>query len=87
MTITGNGTSTIDIIPGQEYSLGAAGTWDSGSLAISWTDASGNTVAFDDSPLTANGGFIFSAPSGTLTLVMSSVASACSVKVSLANLN
>jgi signal transduction histidine kinase len=35
MTITGSTAASIQIIPGQYYSIGAAGTWGGGSLAIS----------------------------------------------------
>jgi len=85
MKITANGTTTISVIPGQFYVLGAAGTWDSGSLAINWVDSGPNTVAFSGSPLTANGLITFRAPTGTISLVMTSVASASSVTISLAN--
>ena len=85
--ITANGTYTIPITPGKYYSFGAAGTWDSGSLAISWTDSAGNSVALPDSPLTADGGFVFTAPTSTLTLVMSSVASASDVNISIATVS
>jgi len=82
MTITGSTAASIQIIPGQYYSIGAAGTWGGGSLAIGWTDKAGNTVAFPDSPLSADGGFVFSAPTGTLTLTPTSVTS---ITISLAN--
>lgn len=82
--ITANGTYTFPVTAGKYYSFGAAGTWDSGSLAINWTDKAGNNVALPDSPLTANGGFVFCAPTNQLTLVMSSVASASSVTISIA---
>jgi len=85
MTITANGTTTIPVIPGQFYVLGAAGTWDSGSLAINWVDSASNIVALSGSPLTANGLITFRAPTGTISLVMSSVASASNVTISLAN--
>lgn len=82
--IIANGTYTLPITPGKYYSFGAAGTWDSGSLAVNWTDSAGNSVALPDSPVSANGGFVFCAPSSTLSLVMSSVASASAVKISIA---
>lgn len=69
--ITADGTFTLDIDAGRYYSFGVAGTWGSGSLAVSWTDDSGNGAAFPDSPLTADGGFVYTAPAGTLTLVLS----------------
>jgi hypothetical protein len=66
-----DGTYTLDIDPGRYYSFGASGTWGGGSLAISWTADDGTGAAFPDSPLTADGGFVFAAPAGTLTLVLS----------------
>lgn len=69
--ITADGTYTTPITPGKYYSFGTAGTWGSGSLAIKWTDGAGNSVALPDSPLTSDGGFVFCAPTPTLTLVLS----------------
>ena len=82
--IIANGTYTMPITPGKYYTFGAAGTWDSGSLAINWTDGAGNSVALPDSPLSANGGFVFVAPTSTISLVMTSVASASAVTISIA---
>lgn len=82
--LSANGTYTLPITPGKYYSFGAAGTWDSGSLAIKWTDNAGNSVALPDSPLTADGGFVFCAPTSTLSLVLSSVASASAINISIA---
>lgn len=85
MTISANGTSTVSIKPGQYYTIGVAGTWDSGSMAIGWTDEAGNSVAFPDSPLSADGGFVFAAPAGTLYLTLSGATSP-SLTVSLATI-
>jgi hypothetical protein len=68
--LAADGTYTLPITPGKYYSFGAAGTWGSGSLAINWTDNAGNSVALPDSPLSANGGFVFCAPASTLSLVL-----------------
>jgi len=68
--LTSNDTYTIKTMPGKYYSFSAAGTWGSGSLAINWTDAASNSVAFPDSPLTANGGFVLCAPTNTVSLVL-----------------
>lgn len=84
MTITANGATSITVQPGQYYSIGVAGTWDSGSMAIGWTDTAGNTVSFPDAPLTADGGFVFSSPTRTITLTLSGATSP-SLTVSLSN--
>lgn len=82
--IVANGTYTLPITPGKYYSFGAAGTWDSGSLAVNWVDSAGNSVAFPDSPITANGGFVFCAPATSISLVMTSVVTACAINISIA---
>ena len=67
-----DGTYTLDIAAGKYYACGASGDWGgSGSLAVNWTDVNGVSVPFPDSPLTADGGFVFCAPAGLLTLVLS----------------
>jgi hypothetical protein len=82
--IIANGTYTLPITPGKYYTFGAAGTWDSGSLAVNWVDSAGNSVALPDSPVTANGGFVFCAPATSLSLVMTDVVTACSINISIA---
>jgi hypothetical protein len=81
--ITANGTYTQQITPGRYYALGAGGTFGSGSLAVSWTDVSGNSATLPSSPLTAAGGFVFVAPANALTLVLSG-ATDPNIKVSIA---
>lgn len=81
--LTEDGTYTLPITPGQNYTLGAAGTWGSGSLAINWVDESGNVVEFDNSPMTANGAFVLCSPAGTMSLVLSGSAGA-SIRIQLA---
>lgn len=79
--ITGNGTYTLKIAAGQRYAFGAsAATW-SGSLAVQWVDGDGNAVAFPDSPLTANGGFEFTAPSGLVQFVMTGTSTTTRISV------
>lgn len=82
--IIADGTYTLPITPGKYYSFGAAGTWDSGSLAVNWVDAAGNSVALPDSPLADDGGFVFCAPSSTLSLVMTAVDTESAVQISIA---
>lgn len=74
---------TLPITPGKYYAFGASGTWGSGSLAVNWVDSAGNSVALPDSPLTANGGFVFCAPSSTLSLVLTGSTDA-SINISIA---
>lgn len=79
--ITANGTYTLKIEPGQRYAFGAsAGTW-SGSLAVQWVDGGGTATAFPDSPLTANGGFEFIAPSGLIQFVMTGTSATTRIQV------
>jgi len=79
--ITADGTYTLKIQAGARYAFGAsAGTW-AGSLAVRWVDGDGNATAFPDSPLTANGGFEFIAPSGTVEFVMTGYANATRIQV------
>lgn len=70
--ITANGTYDVATPPGR-YALGIGGTaFGSGSLAISWLDAAGNATAYDDSPLTANGGLEIIVPNAAgIRLVLS----------------
>lgn len=82
--IIANGTYTLPVTPGKYYSFGASGTWDSGSLAVNWVDSAGNAVALPDSPVTANGGFVFCAPTSTISLVMTGVVTASAVNISIA---
>lgn len=81
--LTADGTYTLDITPGQNYTLGAAGTWGGGSLALNWVDESGNTVPFDNSPMTANGAFVLCSPAGTMSLVLTGSAGA-SIRIQIA---
>jgi hypothetical protein len=82
-TLTEDGTFTLDIDAGRYYSLGVSGTWGGGSLAVSWTNDDGTGAAFPDSPITADGGFVFCAPAGAITLVLSG-STTPSLKVSYA---
>ena len=79
--ITADGTYTLKIAPGQRHAFGAtAGTW-SGSLAVNWVDGDGNSSAFPDSPLVANGGFEFTSPSGVIEFVMTGTSASTKIQV------
>ena len=69
--ITADGTYTVTTTPGKRYVFSASGTFGSGSLAINWTDSAGTSTAFANSPATAAETWTFTAPTSTVSLVLS----------------
>ena len=69
--ITADGTYTVTTTPGKRYVFSASGTFGSGSLAINWTDTAGTNTAFANSPATAAETWTFTAPTSTVSLVLS----------------
>lgn len=73
--ITANGTYDVPVFPGQTYVVSAAGTYDSGTLAISWVDDSGNVSPFDLSPLTSGETRNITAPTRLIRLTLTGATS------------
>lgn len=69
--ITADGTYTIPVEPGQAYVFSASSAAWAGTLAVKWPDAGGNLTAFEESPLSANGGFWFIAPNSPISIIAS----------------
>lgn len=79
--ITANGDYTLKIQPGNRYAFGASSAAWGGSLAVKWLDGDGNATAFPDSPLTAAGGFEFTAPSGLVQFTLTGYTAAIKIQV------
>lgn len=67
--ITSDGTYTLGGLEPHRYVIAAAGAFGGGSLAVNWSDGT-NSVPFDESPLTASGGFEASIPGNRLSFVL-----------------
>jgi hypothetical protein len=68
--ITADGSYEVNTLPGSRYTFSASGDFGGGSLAIQWLDSAGNATAFEESPITAAGTFILTAPSSQIRLVL-----------------
>ncbi len=84
-TISADGTYTVPVYAGQRYTVAIGGTFGSGSLAVLWHDAAGNTGALDGSPATAAENWTFIAPTNQVDLVLTgSTAPSISITITLA---
>lgn len=85
--ITADGSYEITTAAGR-YALGIGGSdFGGGSLAINWRDSAGNAVAYDDSPLTANGGLELAVPNSAGIQLVLSGATDPDITVSLTRLD
>lgn len=76
MNITANGTTNFPLISGRNYTFFIAGTFGSGTAALSLTDAGGGSLTMPDYPsFTAAGSFEFRAPVSNLSVVLSGATS------------
>lgn len=73
--ITANGTYTVSTITGKKYTFSAGGTFGSGTLAVNWHDAIGNTGSYTGSPLTAADNLTFTASTNQVDLVLTGATS------------
>lgn len=96
VAFTENGNSTVELVQGEDYAIGVAGTFDSASLTFDFIDGAGNAVPVPEagstdgaSPLTVTAAAIFeiSALCAALKITVASAGESAAVTVTIARIH
>jgi hypothetical protein len=81
--ITANGTTTVDVITGKTYLVGAGGTFASASLQVAFIDGRGNVIPANATPFTAAGIQEVKALTATMRITTASATGSTDVDVTV----